>query len=155
MVRTQSDFFLAAGGRALDVGLHEYEPWMRHALELAAHGRGAVEPNPMVGAVVLDAAGRPVGEGWHRRFGEDHAEVNAFAAAGEAARGGTLVVTLEPCCHVGKTPPEKLQQYRDATPLRRNGTAEEVAMAAVYLASDASSFTTGSVIDVGGGRFLR
>jgi len=105
VVRTQSDFFLAAGGRALDVGLHEYEPWMRHALELAAHGRGAVEPNPMVGAVVLDAAGRPVGEGWHRRFGEEHAEVNAFAAAGEAARGGTLVVTLEPCCHVGKTPP--------------------------------------------------
>src|SRR5262249_13892411 len=99
VVRTQSDFFLAARGRALDAGSHEYEPWMRRALELAARGRGAVEPNPMVGAVVLDAAGRPVGEGWHRKFGEAHAEVHAFAAAGEKARGGTLVVTLEPCCH--------------------------------------------------------
>jgi diaminohydroxyphosphoribosylaminopyrimidine deaminase/5-amino-6-(5-phosphoribosylamino)uracil reductase len=83
----------------------QFEPWMRRALELAARGRGAVEPNPLVGALVLDAAGRPVAEGWHRRFGEAHAEVNAFAAAGEAARGGTLVVTLEPCCHFGKTPP--------------------------------------------------
>lgn len=81
------------------------ERWMRHALALAARGRGAVEPNPMVGAVVLDAAGRPVGEGWHERFGGPHAEVNAFAAAGDAARGGTLYVTLEPCCHFGKTPP--------------------------------------------------
>src|SRR5438046_1349713 len=78
---------------------------MRRALELAARGRGAVEPNPLVGAVVLDAAGRPVGEGWHQRFGEAHAEVHAFVAAGELARGGTLVVTLEPCCHWGKTPP--------------------------------------------------
>jgi len=78
---------------------------MRRALDLAARGRGAVEPNPLVGAVVLDAAGRVVGEGWHEKFGEAHAEVNAFAAAGEVARGGTLVVTLEPCCHQGKTPP--------------------------------------------------
>ncbi len=81
------------------------ERWMRHALALAANGRGHVEPNPMVGAVVLDAAGELVGEGWHRRYGVAHAEVNAFAAAGGAARGGTLVVTLEPCCHHGKTPP--------------------------------------------------
>ncbi len=78
---------------------------MTHALALAARGRGAVEPNPMVGAVVLDAAGRLVGEGWHQKFGEAHAEVNAFAAAGDRARGGTLVVTLEPCCHHGQTPP--------------------------------------------------
>lgn len=64
-----------------------------------------MEPNPLVGAVVVDAAGRVVGEGWHERFGGPHAEVNAFSAAGELARGGTLYVTLEPCCHHGKTPP--------------------------------------------------
>ncbi len=79
--------------------------WMRRALELAARGRLGTSPNPMVGAVVLDAHGNPVGEGWHRRFGEAHAEVEALAAAGERARGGTLYVTLEPCNHHGKTPP--------------------------------------------------
>jgi diaminohydroxyphosphoribosylaminopyrimidine deaminase/5-amino-6-(5-phosphoribosylamino)uracil reductase len=78
--------------------------WMRRALELAEHGRGWVEPNPLVGAVVVQA-GRVVGEGWHRRYGEAHAEVNALDAAGPAARGATLYVTLEPCCHHGKTPP--------------------------------------------------
>jgi len=77
---------------------------MQRALELAERGRGAVEPNPLVGAVVVrdDIC---VGEGWHQRFGEAHAEVNALAAAGEAARGATLYVSLEPCCHHGKTPP--------------------------------------------------
>jgi diaminohydroxyphosphoribosylaminopyrimidine deaminase/5-amino-6-(5-phosphoribosylamino)uracil reductase len=83
----------------------DLERWMRHALALAEKGRGFVEPNPMVGAVVLDAAGTVVGEGWHQRFGGPHAEVFALAEAGERARGGTLVVTLEPCCHHGKTPP--------------------------------------------------
>jgi diaminohydroxyphosphoribosylaminopyrimidine deaminase/5-amino-6-(5-phosphoribosylamino)uracil reductase len=78
---------------------------MARALALAERGRGAVEPNPMVGAVVLDAAGAVVGEGWHQRFGGPHAEVHAFAEAGDRARGGTLYVTLEPCCHHGKTPP--------------------------------------------------
>src|SRR5689334_21403189 len=78
--------------------------WMRRALELAERGRGWVEPNPLVGAVVV-RDGRAVGEGWHRRYGEAHAEVNALAAAGEAARDSTLYVTLEPCCHHGKTPP--------------------------------------------------
>ena len=81
------------------------ERGMRRALALAEHGLGFVEPNPMVGAVVLDVNGQIVGEGWHERFGAAHAEVNAFAMAGERARGGTLVVTLEPCCHHGKTPP--------------------------------------------------
>src|SRR6516164_10049532 len=80
------------------------EAWMARALELAERGRGAVEPNPLVGAVVV-RDGRLVGEGWHRRYGEAHAEVHALAAAGEAARGATLFVTLEPCCHHGKTPP--------------------------------------------------
>jgi diaminohydroxyphosphoribosylaminopyrimidine deaminase/5-amino-6-(5-phosphoribosylamino)uracil reductase len=78
--------------------------WMKKALELAEKGRGYVEPNPLVGAVVV-REGRPVGEGWHRRYGEAHAEVNALAAAGEQAPGATLYVTLEPCCHHGKTPP--------------------------------------------------
>ena len=78
---------------------------MGRALELARRGEGFVEPNPQVGAVVLAPDGRVVGEGWHERHGGPHAEVVALAAAGEAARGGTLVVTLEPCCHHGKTPP--------------------------------------------------
>jgi diaminohydroxyphosphoribosylaminopyrimidine deaminase/5-amino-6-(5-phosphoribosylamino)uracil reductase len=81
------------------------ERWMRRALALAARGRGSAEPNPLVGAVALSADGELVGEGWHERYGGAHAEVNAFAAAGERARGGTLYVTLEPCCHWGKTPP--------------------------------------------------
>jgi diaminohydroxyphosphoribosylaminopyrimidine deaminase / 5-amino-6-(5-phosphoribosylamino)uracil reductase len=81
------------------------ERWMRHALALAARGRGHVEPNPMVGAVVLDSAGELVGEGWHQKFGGPHAEVFALEAAGEKTYAGTLIVTLEPCCHHGKTPP--------------------------------------------------
>jgi diaminohydroxyphosphoribosylaminopyrimidine deaminase/5-amino-6-(5-phosphoribosylamino)uracil reductase len=81
------------------------ERWMRHALALAVRGRGYVEPNPMVGAVVLDSSNQFAGAGWHQKFGGPHAEVFALAAAGERARGGTLVVTLEPCCHHGKTPP--------------------------------------------------
>ena len=80
------------------------EIWMARALELAERGRGHVEPNPLVGAVVV-RDGAIVGEGWHRRYGEAHAEVNALAAAGDAARAATLFVTLEPCCHHGKTPP--------------------------------------------------
>jgi diaminohydroxyphosphoribosylaminopyrimidine deaminase / 5-amino-6-(5-phosphoribosylamino)uracil reductase len=85
--------------------VNDLERWMRYALALAANGRGFVEPNPMVGAVVLDSAGQLAGEGWHQKFGGPHAEIFALAAAGERARGGTLVVTLEPCCHHGKTPP--------------------------------------------------
>lgn len=83
------------------------EAAMRRALELAARGRGFVEPNPQVGAVVAasESGGRIVGEGWHGEFGGPHAEVLALAAAGERARGATLYVTLEPCCHHGKTPP--------------------------------------------------
>lgn len=78
--------------------------WMRLALEAAAEGRGMVEPNPMVGAVVV-REGRLAAVGRHARFGGPHAEVEALAAAGEEARGATLYVTLEPCCHHGKTPP--------------------------------------------------
>ena len=78
---------------------------MQHALHLAKRGLGSVEPNPPVGAVLVDDAGRCVGEGWHQRFGGPHAEVYALEQAGNAARGATLYVTLEPCCHFGKTPP--------------------------------------------------
>lgn len=77
---------------------------MRRALELAWRGWGRVAPNPLVGAVVL-AKGEPVGEGYHAEFGGPHAEVVALRAAAERARGGTLVVTLEPCAHQGKQPP--------------------------------------------------
>jgi diaminohydroxyphosphoribosylaminopyrimidine deaminase/5-amino-6-(5-phosphoribosylamino)uracil reductase len=80
-------------------------PWMRRALQLAALGQGRTSPNPMVGAVVLDAAGTLVGEGIHARAGAPHAEVGALLQAGERAHGGTLVVSLEPCCHHGRTPP--------------------------------------------------
>ena len=78
---------------------------MRRALQLAALAEGHTSPNPLVGAVVLTAEGTLVGEGFHARAGERHAEVGALAQAGEAARDGTLVVTLEPCCHHGRTPP--------------------------------------------------
>src|SRR5262249_5239908 len=78
--------------------------WMRRALELAERGWGRAEPNPLVGAVLV-RDGQLVGEGWHKRYGEAHAEVNALAEAGEKARGATLYLTLEPCCHHGKTPP--------------------------------------------------
>lgn len=78
---------------------------MRRALELAARGLGSVEPNPPVGAVLVDDELRCLGEGWHQRYGGPHAEVHALQAAGDAARGATLYVTLEPCCHYGKTPP--------------------------------------------------
>lgn len=78
--------------------------FMRRALSLAARARGRTAPNPMVGAVIV-SGGQIVGEGWHRRAGEPHAEVFALRDAGEAARGATLYVTLEPCCHHGRTPP--------------------------------------------------
>jgi diaminohydroxyphosphoribosylaminopyrimidine deaminase/5-amino-6-(5-phosphoribosylamino)uracil reductase len=77
---------------------------LERAIELAGRGVGQVTPNPNVGAVVaLD--GEVVGEGWHEVFGGPHAEVNALRAAGDAARGATMYVSLEPCCHQGKTPP--------------------------------------------------
>lgn len=77
---------------------------MLRALDLAALGRGRVEPNPMVGAIVV-RDGVVVGQGHHAIFGGPHAEVAALNAAGERARGADLYVTLEPCCHRGKTPP--------------------------------------------------
>lgn len=81
------------------------ERYMRRALFHAARGAGRTTPNPLVGAVVIDADGVLVGQGYHERAGEPHAEVHALEAAGARARGGTVYVTLEPCCHVGRTGP--------------------------------------------------
>jgi diaminohydroxyphosphoribosylaminopyrimidine deaminase/5-amino-6-(5-phosphoribosylamino)uracil reductase len=78
---------------------------MARAVGLAEHGRRTASPNPVVGCVVLDGAGDIVGEGWHERPGGPHAEVVALRAAGSRAAGGTVVVTLEPCSHHGRTPP--------------------------------------------------
>ena len=93
----------AAGLANAHASVHD-ERWMRRAVALAACGLGATSPNPPVGAVLV-AAGRVVGEGWHRAAGEAHAEALALRAAGEAARGATAYITLEPCDHVGRTPP--------------------------------------------------
>jgi diaminohydroxyphosphoribosylaminopyrimidine deaminase/5-amino-6-(5-phosphoribosylamino)uracil reductase len=78
--------------------------WMARALGLARRGLGRTSPNPPVGAVIV-RRGRVVGEGWHRRAGGPHAEIVALRRAGRAARGATLYLTLEPCTHVGRTPP--------------------------------------------------
>lgn len=86
-------------------GANPEEPAMRRALDLARSGLGSTSPNPVVGAVILDRSGEPVGEGWHARAGSQHAEVVALAAAGGRAHGGTAVVTLEPCGHTGRTGP--------------------------------------------------
>lgn len=83
--------------------------YMRRALALALNGRGHVSPNPMVGAVITAPDGRIIGEGWHRKYGGPHAEVNAVRSVTQADRAllgeSTIYVTLEPCSHYGKTPP--------------------------------------------------
>jgi diaminohydroxyphosphoribosylaminopyrimidine deaminase/5-amino-6-(5-phosphoribosylamino)uracil reductase len=89
------------------------ERFMRRAMELAARGRGAVEPNPMVGCVIV-RDGRVIGEGFHRKFGEAHAEPTALAACVESPRGSTAYLTLEPCCHVGKKTPPCVPRLIDA-----------------------------------------
>ncbi|MGW2560777.1 bifunctional diaminohydroxyphosphoribosylaminopyrimidine deaminase/5-amino-6-(5-phosphoribosylamino)uracil reductase RibD [Streptomyces sp. NPDC001514] len=78
---------------------------MHRAVELAARGLGSTSPNPVVGCVITDASGQPVGEGFHQRAGGPHAEIHALRAAGGRARGGTAYITLEPCNHTGRTGP--------------------------------------------------
>jgi len=85
------------------------EQFMQRCLQLAALGEYYVAPNPMVGAVIVSADGRIIGEGWHRRYGGPHAEVNAFASVKSEDEPllseATIYVSLEPCSHFGKTPP--------------------------------------------------
>lgn len=81
-----------------------YEELMRQALRLAKKGVGKTSPNPAVGSVIVKG-GRVIGSGWHRKAGGPHAEIEALRDAGAAAKGAELVVTLEPCCHFGRTPP--------------------------------------------------
>ncbi|MBP1743274.1 MAG: riboflavin biosynthesis protein RibD [Firmicutes bacterium] len=90
--------FLQDGVIGLDIDM------MRRALKLAEKGTGYTNPNPLVGAVIV-RDGRIIGEGWHRLYGSDHAEVDAFKNATEDVRGADMYVTLEPCSHYGKTPP--------------------------------------------------
>ena len=78
---------------------------MERALSIASRGNGKTKPNPCVGCVILNKEGEVVGEGWHRKVGERHAEVVALERAGHRENGGTAYVSLEPCNHFGRTPP--------------------------------------------------
>jgi len=126
---------------------------MRCALDLAWRGWGRVAPNPLVGAVILQGD-TVVGEGFHAEYGGPHAEVAALAAAGARARGATLIVTLEPCAHYGKTPPctdaivaagvaRVVAAIRDPDPEARGGAdvlrAQGVAVAFGVLAEAAAA----------------
>lgn len=104
---------------------------MRRALDLALRGWGQTAPNPLVGAVLVGDA-QVVGEGWHAKYGHEHAEVMALRSAGPRARGATLYVTLEPCAHTGQTPPcveaiiaagvaRVVMPLRDPHPVARGG----------------------------------
>ncbi|HEY6051111.1 MAG TPA: bifunctional diaminohydroxyphosphoribosylaminopyrimidine deaminase/5-amino-6-(5-phosphoribosylamino)uracil reductase RibD, partial [Thermoanaerobaculia bacterium] len=117
---------------------------MARALELAERGRFSVSPNPMVGAVLVKR-GRVVGEGFHRRAGGPHAEVEALSRAGARARDATLYVTLEPCAHAGRTPPcsdalleagiaRVVSAARDPNPLVRGRGVRALARSGVEVA---------------------
>lgn len=128
------------------------EPLLRRAYELAELGRGTTSPNPLVGCVLV-RDGRIVGEGFHARAGEDHAEIFALKAAGAQAAGATAYITLEPCNHFGKTPPcapalvragvrEVVIGMRDPNPAVTGNGAEALAQAGVLVrfASDPTPF---------------
>ena len=86
--------------------INQHEKYMRMCFELALLGKGQVSPNPMVGCVVLDKNGNIVSKGYHKKYGENHAERDALEnLQNNVAEGGTLYVNLEPCSHYGKTPP--------------------------------------------------
>ena len=90
------------------------EFYMKRAIELAKNGTGWVNPNPLVGAVIVKDD-RIIGEGWHRKYGELHAERDALSRCMEDTSGAIIYVTLEPCCHHGKQPPcteALVQDYR-------------------------------------------
>ena len=84
------------------------EKYMKIAIEEAKKGIGGVNPNPLVGAVIVKN-NKIIGKGYHKRYGENHAEINALEIAGDEADGATIYVTLEPCAHFGKTPPCALE----------------------------------------------
>lgn len=82
-----------------------YEKYMKKCLKLAKKADGRTAPNPLVGCVVLDKNGKEIANGYHKNYGEAHAEADALSKVGDGAIGGTLIVSLEPCSHFGKTPP--------------------------------------------------
>ena len=102
--RDSLSFVAPSGSASTAADRSADERFLRRALALARRGLGAVEPNPLVGCVLV-RDGRIIGEGWHRRFGGPHAEVDALRRATAPTRGATAYVALEPCCHHGKTPP--------------------------------------------------
>ncbi len=121
--------------------VHEHEPYMRRALDLALRGRYSVSPNPMVGCVIV-RDGEVIAEGWHRRAGEPHAEMEALRHCGDA-RGATLIVNLEPCAHHGRTPPctdaivsAGIARVVFATPDPLHGGAEKLRAAGIDVISD-------------------
>ena len=83
----------------------DYTPYMKLAIRLAKKAEGMTSPNPLVGAVIVDKKGKVIGKGFHRRAGQPHAEVMALRDAGKVPAGSTMIVTLEPCNHFGRTPP--------------------------------------------------
>ncbi len=97
-------FFVDTGKEGMEKGNETDRKYMLRAMELAGRGRGKVNPNPLVGAVIVKD-GEVIGEGWHEYYGGWHAERNAFRNCTGETSGATLYVTLEPCCHYGKTPP--------------------------------------------------
>lgn len=88
-----------------EIHLTQAEYYMQECFDLAQIALGRTSPNPIVGAIVLDEKGMPVGKGYHNKAGQEHAEVIAINQAGNRSKNGTLIVNLEPCCHTGKTPP--------------------------------------------------
>ena len=119
---------------------------MARALRLAEAGRGRVEPNPLVGCIIAQGA-EIIGEGWHQRFGGPHAEIEALAVAGRRAAGATMYVTLEPCCHQGKTPP--CTQAVIAAGLRRVVVAARDPFPPVDGSGIAALEAAGIAVDVG------
>lgn len=122
------------------------EFYMRRAIELAKRGEGFVSPNPLVGAVIVKDS-KIIGEGWHEKCGELHAERNALKNCKESAEGGTIYVTLEPCCHYGRTPPcteaiiqAKIKRVvigsRDPNPLVSGKGAEILRKAGIEVVED-------------------
>lgn len=104
MDNTNNNFLYSVANYGLFKAMINDEYYMRSALKLARKGKGHVSPNPLVGAVIVKN-NRIIGQGYHKRYGGPHAEVNAINSACESIAGATLYVNLEPCCHEGKTPP--------------------------------------------------